>query len=81
MSDPNRQENGETEVPLWVALITYLLCWGLGGYLLVAEQRSGQPNNGLLIVGVLFVLFPVLSFQGLGKALARAIARRIGGPQ
>ena len=60
-------------------MTTYLICWGLGGYLLVAESQAGSSRTGLLVVGALLVLFPMLSFQGLGKALVAALARRVGG--
>jgi hypothetical protein len=77
---PNRPVSPEgPAVPLWVGLTTYLICWGLGGYLLVAESQADSSRTGLLVVGLLLVLFPVLSFQGLGKALVSAIGKRVGG--
>lgn len=81
MAEQKRQSESGVRVPLWVALTTYLLCWGLGGYLLVAESQAGTERWGLLIVGGLLVLFPMLSFQGLGGELVRAIGRRLGGSE
>lgn len=78
---PNRPTNSDgLTAPLWVGLTTYLICWGLGGYLLVAESRATEgADKGLLAVGVLLILFPALSFQGLGKELIKAISKRVGG--
>lgn len=64
-------------VPPWVAVVTFLLCWGLGGYLLIAESRAGTSHTGLLFVAVLLLLFPLLSFQGLIPVLL-SIIRRFG---
>lgn len=62
-------------VPQWIAVVTFLLCWGLGGFLIVTAGLAGTADRNLLFLGFLLVIFPVASFSGL----TAAIVKRIGG--
>lgn len=66
-------DNSEVKVSAWVAVVTYLLCWGLGGYLLVGPVEKTQP---VLIAAVFLLIFPVAGFKPL--ELVREIIRGRG---
>lgn len=80
----DRQDKQGKEAPWWVALATYLACWGIGGWILLAEQAEpNEPSRVWILVGIGLLLFPILSFDGLGRAIVRTLARlldRAAGP-
>lgn len=65
-------------VPSWVAVVTFLLCWGFGGFILFGAAQRGSASTPLLAVGVLLMLFPLLSFQGLVPVILSVISRWLG---
>lgn len=73
---PQRQtrRNGEVQVSPWVAVVTYLFCWGLGAYLVVGPAPKSTP---VLVAAATLILFPVAGFKPL--ELLREIVRRDGG--
>lgn len=42
-------------MPAWAVLVTYLLCWGLGGYMAV----TAMGDTATLVAAVFFVVWPI----------------------
>lgn len=57
------KRNGEVTAPIWVAVITYLICWPLGGW----AFQYGVTHSSIegMIGGGVLLLFPVAGFRPL----------------
>lgn len=62
MGSEEPENTTDVQVPAWVALVTYLLAWGLGGYLLVGPAPKSQA---VLIAGIFLIVFPMAGFKPL----------------
>lgn len=57
MSKPQRHGRGEgVKVPAWASLVTYLICWSLGVYLVVTASAGDWQR---LAAALFFVIWPI----------------------
>ena len=48
----------EILVPRWVVIVTYVICWGCGGYLLITEA-AGEGRLAVLAAGLWLLTLPL----------------------
>lgn len=56
MGNGNRQPRGVSKAPAWVVVVTYLACWGLGGFLALSAQPGDWPR---LVASIFLIVWPL----------------------
>lgn len=62
MATKKRQQvRGQIKVPLWAVVVTYLLCWSAGGYIIATVPTMGdwKPLAIRIVGGFLFIVWPM----------------------
>lgn len=50
-----RPSDDETHAPVWAAVVTYVLCWSAGGFLIVTAMKGDWTR---LAAAFLFIVWP-----------------------
>lgn len=63
MSEEEKTNRGQVLAPLWVAVVTYLVCWPVGVWMIIEEVSAERSDHIIVVLGITLVLAPVSGFK------------------